>query len=193
MIDKILDARGNTLYRKETLKPKAVFTPETSQIITAILQEVINQGTGVRIRSDYGVKASLAGKTGTAQNYSDAWFIAYTPGLVLGTWVGARTADVHFLSNNGSGASLALPVIGKILEGIEKDPQLHKKYLTPFNIPGETYSFLHCQPYRQTGIKGFFNRLFKGNKNKAADNPDHTKRKKSRESKSFLKRLFNRK
>jgi penicillin-binding protein 1A len=124
MIDRILDARGNTLYSKEPLKPKIVFTPETSQVITAILQEVINQGTGVRIRSDFGVKASVAGKTGTAQNYSDAWFIAYTPGLVLGTWVGARSADVHFLSSNGSGASLALPVVGKILQGIEKDTQL---------------------------------------------------------------------
>ncbi|MEI7981614.1 MAG: transglycosylase domain-containing protein [Bacteroidota bacterium] len=173
MIDKILDARGNTLYSREPLKPKRVFTPETSQVITAILQEVINQGRGVRIRSDYGVKASVAGKTGTAQNYSDAWFIAYTPGLVLGTWVGARSADVHFFSSNGSGVSLALPVVGKILEGIEKDPQLHKKYLTPFKIPAETYSFLNCDAYRQKGIQGFFNRLFKGTRKKAANNIDH--------------------
>ena len=178
MIDKILDARGNNLYSKEPLKPKTVFTPETSQIMTAILQEVINQGTGVRIRNDFGIKASVAGKTGTAQNYSDAWFIAYTPGLVLGTWVGARSADVHFFTSNGSGASLALPVIGKILEGIEKDPQLHKKYLTRFNIPGETYSFLNCQPYRQTGIKGFFNRLFKGTWKKTGHNIDHKQAKK---------------
>ena len=190
MIDKILDARGNTLYSKEPLKPKTVFTPETSQVITSILQEVINQGTGAGLRSKYGIKAAVAGKTGTAQNYSDAWFIAYTPGLVLGTWVGARTSDVHFISSNGSGASLALPVVGKILAGIEKDPELRKKYLTPFNIPGETYSFLHCQPYRQKGVKGFFNRLFKGTRNKAADNIDHKKEKKSRESKSFFKKLF---
>jgi penicillin-binding protein 1A len=159
-------------------------------MITAILQEVINQGTGAGLRSDFGIKAALAGKTGTAQNYSDAWFIAYSPGLVLGTWVGARTADVHFFSSKGSGASLALPVVGKILAEIEKDPELRKKYLTPFHIPGETYSFLHCQPYRQTGIKGFFNRLFKGSKNKAADNVDHKKEKKSRESKSFFKKIF---
>jgi len=191
MIDKILDARGNTLYTKETLHPEAVFTLKTSQVMTAILQEVINQGTGAGLRSNFGIQAALAGKTGTAQNYSDAWFIAYTPGLVLGTWVGARTADVHFFSSNGSGSSLALPIVGKILTGIEKDPELRKKYLTPFNIPDETYSFLNCEPYRQTGIKGFFNRLFKGTKNKARDNMNTDKEeKKSRKSKSFFKRIF---
>ena len=173
MIDRILDARGNTLYSKETLKPKSVFTLETSQVITAILQEVINQGTGAGLRSNFGIKAALAGKTGTAQNYSDAWFIAYTPDLVLGTWVGARFSDVHFFSSNGSGASLALPVVAKILAGIEKDPELRKKYLTPFNIPGETYSFLNCQPYRQKGIKGFFNRLFKVSRKKNANKTNH--------------------
>ncbi len=180
MIDKIVDARGNILYSKEPLRPKAVFTPETSQVITAMLQAVINQGTGMRIRSEFGIKAPLAGKTGTAQNYSDAWFIAYTPCLVLGTWVGARTADVHFFGSNGSGASLALPVVGKILGGIEKDPLLRKKYFTPFNIPGEAYSFLQCQPYRQTGVKGFFNRLFKRTRKNTAPVMDHNKAKKSR-------------
>jgi len=180
MIDEIQDARGNVLYSKEPIKPKTVFKPETSQVITAILQEVINQGTGVRIRSSFGIKASVAGKTGTAQNYSDAWFIAFTPRIVLGTWVGARSSDIHFFGSNGSGASLALPVIGKILQGIEKDPQLSKKYVIPFNLPAETYSFLDCPPYRQTGIKGFFNRLFKGSGKKALNKSYHKQEKKAR-------------
>jgi len=166
MIDKILDARGNTLYSREPLKPKSVFSLRTSQAITAILQEAINQGTGAGLRGHFGIKSALAGKTGTAQNYSDAWFIAYTPDLVIGTWVGARTPDIHFFGRNGSGASLAMPAVAWILKGIEKDPGLRKKYLTPFNIPVETYSFLQCEPYRQKGVKGFFKRLFKGKKHR---------------------------
>jgi penicillin-binding protein 1A len=73
-----------------------------------------------------------------------------------------------------------LPVVGKILAGIEKDPGLRKKYLTPFKIPGEAYSFQNCPPYRQKGVKGFFNRLFKGTKKKTSNNIDHKQEKKSR-------------
>jgi penicillin-binding protein 1A len=129
-------------------------------MITAILENVINNGTGSSIRNQYGVRADLAGKTGTAQNYSDAWFIAYTPDLVIGTWVGANTPDVHFFSGQGSGSSLALPIVGNVLRGIENNSKLRKQFLTPFAIPYPIYDDMQCEPYRQTGIKGFFRRLF---------------------------------
>ncbi len=56
----------------------------------------------------------LAGKTGTSQDYGDAWFVAYTPGLVIGTWVGAFDNDIHFSSAIGTGGHLALPIAGKV-------------------------------------------------------------------------------
>jgi penicillin-binding protein 1A len=191
MINKITDTKGNTLYELKSAMSQEVFKLETSQTITAILQEAINQGTGTKLRSQFGIRADLAGKTGTAQNYSDAWFIAYTPDIVIGTWVGSRTPDVHFFSGNGSGASLALPVVAKVLKSIEKDAALRKRYLTPFVFPEEVYSFLQCDPLRQNGIKGFFNRLFKGNANKdsASRIPDK-KDKKKQEKKSFFEKLF---
>jgi len=186
MINKITDAGGKILYINKSAKPETVFSSETSQMITAILQEAINQGTGTRIRSTYGIRAALAGKTGTAQNYSDAWFVAYTPDLVLGTWVGARTPDIHYFSGNGSGASLALPIVAGVLKGIEKDSELSNKYLTPFLLPDEVYSFLQCQPFMQTGIKGFFNRLFSGNPKDSGD----SKEKDKKGIKSFFRKLF---
>ena len=191
MINKITDADGNTLYIKESTEPAKVFSTETSQTITAILQEVINQGTGTKIRSNYGIRAELAGKTGTAQTYSDAWFIAYTPDLVIGTWVGAGTPDVHFYSGNGSGSSLALPIVANVIREIEKDSELRERYLTPFALPNEVYSFLQCEPFFQKGIKGFLNRLFNKNAKKDDDSQDSTKNEKNKRGvKSFFKKLF---
>ncbi len=160
MIDKITDANGKIIYKREAAEFERVFSLKTSQMITAILENAINNGTGTRIRNQFGVRADIAGKTGTAQNYSDAWFIAYTPDLVIGTWVGANTPDIHYYSGQGSGSSLALPIAGNVLRGIENDAKLRKQFLTPFSIPNYIYDDMQCDPYHQKGIGGFFRRLF---------------------------------
>ena len=191
MIDKITDARGNPLYVRESAKSVQVFKRETTQQLTAILKEVINQGTGSRMHSQYGIRAELAGKTGTSQNYSDAWFIAYTPDLVVGTWVGARTPDIHFYSAKGAGSSLALPIVAGVIGGIQKDGVLRKRYLTRFGIPEEYYSFLQCDPFLQKGIKGFFNRLFEPKNTRKHEIRDSIKKeKKKKGQKSFFEKIF---
>ena len=160
MIHKITDKEGNIIYESEVQKPERVFTEESSQTLTTILQQAVEQGTGARIRNTYKIKSPLASKTGTAQNYTNAWFMAYTPNIVLGTWVGTSKNDIHFNSGNGSGSSLALPIVANILKEIESNPELRNKYLTPFDIPNEISSSIDCPPFREKGIKGFFNRIF---------------------------------
>jgi len=194
MIEKITDAQGNLLYVNNSAASARVFSKETSQQITAILQQVINQGTGSKMRSQYGIRAEVAGKTGTAQNYSDAWFIAYTPDLVVGTWVGARTPDVHFFSAKGSGSSLALPIVAQVISGIEKDAELKRQYLTPFGFSADVYTFMQCDPYHQKGIIGFFDRLFERKNDQKSDRqtPEGREKRKPKED-SFLKKLFKKK
>jgi penicillin-binding protein 1A len=194
MIEKITDAQGNLLYVNNSAASARVFSKETSQQITAILQQVINQGTGSKMRSQYGIRAEVAGKTGTAQNYSDAWFIAYTPDLVVGTWVGARTPDVHFFSAKGSGSSLALPIVAQVISGIEKDAELKRQYLTPFRFSADVYTFMQCDPYHQKGIIGFFDRLFERQPDQKSDRqvPEERVKRKPKED-SFLKKLFKKK
>ena len=162
MINKITDAKGNVLFERKVAQTEKVFNKETTDQITNILQKVINEGTGTRIRYQYGIRADLAGKTGTASDYTNAWFVAYSPDLVVGTWVGATSPEVHFYSGNGSGSSLALPIVGNVLRAIEHNARWRKKYLTPFPIPDPFTTDLSCKPYKEkdTGIKGFFNRLF---------------------------------
>ncbi|WP_440120182.1 transglycosylase domain-containing protein [Tenacibaculum sp. Ill] len=160
MISKITDKEGNIIYESEKQKTERVFKEESTQTLTTILQQAVEQGTGSKIRSTYKIKSPLASKTGTAQNYTNAWFMAYTPNIVLGTWVGTSKNDIHFTSGNGSGSSLALPIVANILKEIENNPELREKYLTSFDIPDEISSSIDCPPYREKGIKGFFNRLF---------------------------------
>ncbi|WP_408023508.1 transglycosylase domain-containing protein [Tenacibaculum sediminilitoris] len=160
MISKVTDKKGNIIYESEAQKLERVFTEESTKTLTSILQEAVEQGTGASIRNRYKIKSPLASKTGTAQNYTNAWFMAYTPNIVLGTWVGTSKNDIHFNSGNGSGSSLALPIVANILKEIENNPELKKKYLTSFKISEEISSSIDCPPYREKGIKGFFNRLF---------------------------------
>jgi penicillin-binding protein 1A len=160
MIEKITDKSGTVIYQNTVFNKTPVFSEQTSATITAILQKAIDQGTGTKIRTTYNIKAPLAGKTGTAQNYSNAWFMAYTPNIVIGTWVGAATPNVHFNSKNGSGASLALPIAAEVLKNIEQHSTLKNNYLTEFNLPEATYDIFENEPYQEKGVEGFLKRLF---------------------------------
>ena len=123
MIEQITDAQGVVLYKAQKSKSSKAVQAVTAATITAMLQRAVNEGTGAALRSRYGVSMPLAGKTGTSQDYGDAWFIGYTPGLVMGTWVGARDPKIHFSSGLGSGSQLALPIAGSVFAAIERTPR----------------------------------------------------------------------
>ncbi|MFW6381106.1 MAG: penicillin-binding protein 1A [Bacillota bacterium] len=82
-ITKILDNRDQTIYEASPRK-EVVLEEDTSYIMTSMLQSVIESGTGWRAQLDRPV----AGKTGTTNDYSDAWFVGYTPDLVTAAWIG---------------------------------------------------------------------------------------------------------
>jgi penicillin-binding protein 1A len=189
MIERILDSRGKVLYENEPPENQQVIDPEISDMLTAMLQKAINEGTGAPLRWKFGIKADLAGKTGTSQNYSDAWFFAYNPAMVCGIWVGARDPQIHFSSgNNGSGSSLALPISGYMLGSLENDPDLRNEYLKPFQLSGQYQEQMTCEGTRtKGGLNRFVESIF-GKKNKKDTVPqDDTK------FKRFFKGLFKKK
>lgn len=177
MIEKITDGDGNVIYQRESFGATMAMGTAVSRQITSILERAIDEGTGMKIRNTYGIQSDLAGKTGTAQNYSDAWFIAYTPDLVIGSWVGARSPQMHFRSGLGSGSSLALPITGNILSAVEKNPSMKAKYLTPFAPLEDTVGFMNCEPFR---AKDFDETLNK-NKNAEEDKTSVSKKREKRE------------
>src|SRR6056297_315092 len=82
-ITQVKDSDNRVIYEAHP-KKQIVLSPETSYLMTDMLRSVINQGTGWRADLDRPV----AGKTGTTNNYTDAWFVGYTPSLVTSVWIG---------------------------------------------------------------------------------------------------------
>lgn len=113
---------------------KQVMSKETAQIVTQMLKTVVHEGTASRIRWKYGVYNDLAGKTGTTQANADGWFMAITPKLVMGSWVGADDARIRFrYSKLGQGSNTALPITGYFMKQVNEDP--HYKAVTDATFP----------------------------------------------------------
>ncbi len=176
IINSIENAAGDTIYLARSAAPRQVLSENTATLMNEMLQGVVNEGTATRLRTVYGLKGDWAGKTGTAQNYSDGWFIAYNPGIVAGAWVGASSPSLHFNSGSyGSGSAMALPIVGETLRQACVDEELKKLCLSNFPPPDEyILSQLDCPDFREDtffdDLKGIFRkeegRKVKGEKEK---------------------------
>jgi len=90
-----------------------VLSPEVARTMTAMLEEVIQFGTGVAAKP---LGRPAAGKTGTTQDYTDAWFVGYTPQLTAGVWVGFDDKQIS-LGKKETGARAALPIWLEFMQG----------------------------------------------------------------------------
>ncbi len=123
-IEAITDRKGNIFTN---FKPKAPKQPalseETTKLVINLLQTVVQEGTASRLRWKYGVYSDVGGKTGTTQANADGWFMAISPNLVMGSWVGADDPRIRFRSSKlGQGSSTALPITGYFLKQVNSDP-----------------------------------------------------------------------
>jgi penicillin-binding protein 1A len=97
---------GRVLEQNYPRKSEAI-SAQTAFIVTSMLQSAINEGTGRSIRAR-GITRTLAGKTGTTDEYGDAWYIGFSPDLITGVWVGFD--EKHSMGNKETGARVALPI-----------------------------------------------------------------------------------
>jgi penicillin-binding protein 1A len=123
-ITRIEDKNGKVL--EEFFSPTdEVFSEEKAYAMIQLMRGVVDRGTGTRLRSRFNLRNEIAGKTGTTQNNADGWFMGLTPNLVAGCWVGGEERSVHFNSTNeGQGASMALPIWGKFFQKVYTDTSL---------------------------------------------------------------------
>jgi penicillin-binding protein 1A len=115
---RIEDKDGN-LIEESSPEKREVLSKETAYIMTSMLEDVINRGTGTRVREFFHYPA--AGKTGTTQDYADAWFIGYTPELSAGVWIGFDNQQVKFTNWDGQGGRTAAPLWGRFMQYVYSD------------------------------------------------------------------------
>ena len=143
LVSRIEDKYGNVLA-EFSADSKEVITAQTAYLMCNLLEGVVNKGTGIRLRIKYGFTNPMGGKTGTTQQHSDGWFMAVTPELVGGVWVGAEDRSIHFQNlKYGQGANMALPIWAEFLDKVIKDPKLHFSD-RPFEQPAGVYKKLDC-------------------------------------------------
>ncbi|HEY0653212.1 MAG TPA: transglycosylase domain-containing protein [Chryseosolibacter sp.] len=122
-IKSIQDREGNVLNDfKPEVSGKRVMSAETAQLVRQMMKTVVDEGTASRLRWRYGVYNDVAGKTGTTQANADGWFMAITPKLVMGSWVGADDPRIRFRNTElGQGANTALPLVAYFLKNVNSD------------------------------------------------------------------------
>lgn len=124
---RIEDRNGNVIYSAEPYT-REVMNPSIAFETLKMMKGVVQYGTSTSLRGSRkwgGIKHPTAGKTGTTQGNSDAWFMGLTPDLVTGVWVGGEDKQVRFRSMLwGQGARAALPIYGYYMQKVYADPTL---------------------------------------------------------------------
>jgi penicillin-binding protein 1A len=106
----VLDRDGNTLEQHRS-EPHDAIRADTAYIVTDLLTGVVRSGTAVSARA---LDWPLGGKTGTTDDYTDAWFIGFDPDITVGVWIGFD--QKRTLGANQTGTSAALPVWRDIMQ-----------------------------------------------------------------------------
>ncbi len=191
-IEKISDRNGNVIYEvvHET-ESMPVMSASTAEIITGMLEAVVDRGTASSLRTNWRLTNALAGKTGTTQDQADGWFIGMTPSLVIGVWTGGDNNVVRFRSGSqGSGAQSAMPVFARMMGKMTKDVKMRQFTEGGFRLSEETLEMLACQDYSDK--RGFRNnprqeKRGRGEKEKGGRGDKETK---GQGDKKFLKKIF---
>ena len=180
IIRRIEDSEGNVLYTDPAHEPtEQIISVDIAQTVTAMMKGVVDRGTANGIRSIWNLHSDFAGKTGTTQNSTDAWFIGMNPKLVTGVWVGGDNPVVRFRSAlYGQGAYAALPIFADFYVNLYKDSKYSYLKNETFQISDSIHALLDCNDFdeekeslihemikkRDEDIGDFIKRIFKRKK-----------------------------
>ncbi len=191
-ITSITNHENEILSKFKSAQRHQALTKENAELMVHMLRRAVNEGTSSSLRSQFGLTNDIAGKTGTTQSNTDGWFMAITPKLVMGAWVGGDDPRIRFRSTAlGQGSRTALPIVGEFLKLCNNDAELNS--ITRARFPELSFSQkrkIDCALSKQddTLLERIFGR-----------NEENEKEKKKEfgaggsEKKGFFKKLFGRK
>ena len=177
-LEGIEDQHGRVLFQRDHEREgDSVCSPGNAELMVEMLRGVANQGTAAGLRSRFGITADVAGKTGTTQNYTDGWFIGFTPSMVAGAWVGGDLQNLRFLDmQHGQGAATAMPIWAGFMGRAFRDERWGWLDNEMFAIADSTMEKLDCEDFveeepielrplerlrQEIREEGFFRRIFK--------------------------------
>ena len=131
LIRRVDDSSGRVLYTSSTREDRAL-SEATAFIMTSMLSDVINGGTAWQARR-VGFTLPAAGKTGTTNDYHDAWFVGFTPHLVTGVWIGYDMPRT--IIANGYAGELAVPLWGRFMAAATRNDKPDKFTMPPTVVP----------------------------------------------------------
>ncbi|MGE0866362.1 MAG: transglycosylase domain-containing protein [Vicinamibacterales bacterium] len=117
LIRKVVDADGVVLFESEIVATQAI-RPVTAYLMADMLRGVIDGGTGSGARR-YGFRLPAGGKTGTTNDYKDAWFVGFTPSVVTGVWIGFD--QPRTIRRGGYASELAVPMWARFMKAATQD------------------------------------------------------------------------
>lgn len=180
----ILSRDREILEQFEPAPSEQAISEESADLMLHMLARAVDEGTSKSLRSQFGLTNDIAGKTGTTQLNADGWFIAVTPILVIGAWVGADDPRIRFQSTAlGQGARTALPIVADFLQRTNRDHAFDS--ITQAQFPELSHSLknrIDCDLYKKenTFLKSLFGKRDKERKKEFG----------KKEKKGFLKRIF---
>ena len=176
-LKRIEDRNGKVLDEMTPdVEGTAICRPENAELMIEMLRSVVNEGTAVGLRTKYNMTADISGKTGTTQNYTDGWFIGFTPGMVAGVWVGGDLQNIRFQNMQyGQGAYSAMPIWAGFMKSAFQDDYWKMLQDDTFEISTTTQNQLMCddfrekkpfqfKPFESLKEKKFFKKLFRRKK-----------------------------
>ena len=127
-IEKVTDREGNVLEENKP-EPRDAIRADTAFVMTNLLRGVVQRGTAIKAAA---LNWPIGGKTGTTDDYTDAWFIGFDPDITIGVWVGMD--QKKSIGHNQTGAEAALPIWIEIMKAWIGDRSEPPKFEPPGNI-----------------------------------------------------------
>jgi 1A family penicillin-binding protein len=150
-IVRVEDEKGRLLWQPERRVPARGMDPSVAYIVTDILRDAVDHGTGTGVRAA-GFRGPVAGKTGTTNNATDAWFVGYTPDVVGAVWIGYDRPSP--LGGAATGGGFAAPVWGRIMRQVYAERPMPEAWIAPAGVQQlriDPYTGLvlqdGCEPY----------------------------------------------